>query len=382
MRLLSRIAVLLVGILVLITAVPNLSGLRTARSENLGSSPSSIISSPPEPTIVQPPIPIIVEPQVAPAINTPAALVPVGPTGARPGNTPVALQPQSAPRAAPVPMPADDLMVELKLARRTVSAKPYPVPTGAVENFEVFVHLPPAAVQHSPLRVLLILHGMGGRGDRFAQPFISEADRNNWVIVAPNLPYSRDYMDPAQLVEEDMYLGHSLHAMLDALPGRLGLKLRQHILIFGFSRGAQLGTRFALFHPDYVETVAAVSGGSYTLPVNNGDDKQVAKFPFGIADLKQKLGWSLDWDRFKCISFWVAVGDKDNRPAEVARAFDPYIGRTRVERAQRFESALAKLGIDAHLVIFQNADHEVTDEMRNGAIKFLRQDELADHLDD
>lgn len=381
MRALSRIAVILVGSLVLITAVPYLSGLRTARSEDLGSSPLYNIPSNPQPEIVQPPAPRIVEPEVAPAIKTPA-LAPFGAASARAANTPVVLQAQSAPGAAPVPMPADDLMVELKLARRTVSAKPYPVPTGPVENFEVFVHLPPTAAQRAPLRVLLILHGMGGRGDRFAQPFIAEADRNNWVIIAPNLNYTRDYMDPAQLVEEDVYLGHSLHAMLDALPGRLGIKLRQHALIFGFSRGAQLATRFALFHPDYVETVAAVSGGSYTLPVNNGDDKQVARFPFGVGDLKQKLGWSLDWDRFKCISFWVAVGGKDNRPAEVARAFDPYIGRTRVERAQKFEAALAKLGIDAHLVIFQNADHEVTEEMRNGAVKFLRQDELADHLDD
>ncbi|MGE5264665.1 MAG: hypothetical protein ACM3S0_14900, partial [Acidobacteriota bacterium] len=64
------------------------------------------------------------------------------------------------------------------------------------------------------------------------------------------------------------------------------------------------------------------------------------------------------------------------------RAFDSYIGRTRVERAQKFETALAKLGLDAHLAIFSNADHEVTDEMRTAAVKFLRQDEIADHLGD
>lgn len=365
MRLPFRIAVGLVGILLLVAVVPHLSGPRIARSENIDSSPLPVISPAVEPTVAQHPIPIIIESHPVPSLSTPPAPVPL-----------------SAPGVPPVPMPSDDLILELKLARRAVSDKPYPVPTGPVENLEVFVHVPPAAAQHAPLRVLLILHGMGGRGDRFAQPFLDEADRNNWLVVAPNLPYTRDYMDPAQLVEEDVYLGHSLHAMLDALPGRLGLKLRQHILIFGFSRGAQLGTRFALFHPDCVETIAAVSGGSYTLPVKSGDDKQVMKFPFGIGDLQQKVGWPLDWDRFKTITFWIAVGGKDNRPAEVARAFDSYIGRTRVERAQKFETALAKLGLDAHLAIFSNADHEVTDEMRTAAVKFLRQDEIADHLGD
>lgn len=266
-------------------------------------------------------------------------------------------------------------IVRSELAAQSQSHPPVPV------KWDIYVHLPPNAAQHAPLRVLLVLHGMGGNGQRFASNLIADADKNGWVVVAPSLPYQRDYMDPEQLMQEDLEFGHILHSLVDSLPERLGLKLRQHVLIFGFSRGAQLGHRFALFHPDHVETVAAISAGSYTLPLARFNSQPI-KFPYGTADLAQRLGEPLDVVNFQHITFWVAVGQKDNRSADVSRAFDSYVGRNRVERAQAFESALKSLGVDVHLTIYPNVDHEVTSDMCSGALRFLREDELADHWND
>jgi hypothetical protein len=109
---------------------------------------------------------------------------------------------------------------------------------------------------------------------------------------------------------------------------------------------------------------------------------QILDFPYGVGDLSQRLGAPVNWDSFKQISFWIAVGARDNRPNDVSRAFDPYCGRTRVERATAFEGALHDMGIDALLEVFAHADHEVTSDMRGAALQFLRQDELSDHLDD
>lgn len=251
----------------------------------------------------------------------------------------------------------------------------------AFGSSDVFVHLPPQIAPDETLRVLLVLHGMGGQGAAFAQPLIDAADRNRWVLVAPTMPYAANYLDPAPLMQEDLEVVKYLQTLLDGLPARLGLKLHRHALILGFSRGAQVAHRFAYFYPEHVESVAAISAGSYTMPLLMSDHK-ILNFPFGVGDLRQRVGAPVNWYAFDNISFWIAVGSRDDRPADVARAFDPYCGHTRVERAKAFESALLDMGMDAHLVLFANADHEMTSEIKDGAVQFLRQDELSDNLDD
>jgi len=246
---------------------------------------------------------------------------------------------------------------------------------------DLYIHVPPQAAQHQPLRILLVLHGMGARGDAFAQSLINTTDSTNWVVVAPTMPY-RDYMNLTQLMEDDLKISHMLDRLLNSLPSRLNLKLRQHILVYGFSRGAQLAERFALIHPERIESVVTISGGSYTLPLATGNDKTPMLFPFGIGDLEKHQGHPLDWESYKRISFWVAVGERDTQPTDVPRAFDPFLGKTRVERAAAFAKSLSALGIDAHLVYFPNTGHEVTVEMRKSALQFLRDDEIADHWDD
>jgi hypothetical protein len=90
----------------------------------------------------------------------------------------------------------------------------------------------------------------------------------------------------------------------------------------------------------------------------------------------------VDWEAIKKVSFWVAVGAKDNRSGDVSRAFDSYGGNTRIERARAFSQALQTVGVDTHLTIFPNTDHEVTAEMRQAALDFLRSDELKDRWND
>lgn len=301
--------------------------------------------------------------------DSPGARVRVEPTAIRPTLTPVL--------AKPMPDPGWETTAP---SLPNVAAVP-PRPFSASD---LYLHLPPQANQQQPLRVLLVLHGMGARGESFAKALGQETDRNNWLIVAPNLPY-RDYMEPQQLMEDDLKITKMLADTLDALPARLNVKLYQRVLVYGFSRGGQLAHRFAILYPDRVEGVVTMGAGSYTLPAETRHtDKgaQVLPFPFGVGDLKDYLGRSLDWSRFKRISFWIAVGEKDNRTNEVPRAFDSYLGNNRVERARSFEQALRAAGVDARLVIFPNAGHEVTGEMRKDATQFLRECELANRSDD
>ncbi len=363
-----RTSGLLFAILLLIAVIPDAVGRHTPRGAPVVLNvPAAIAAPPPEP---------LTAPDVA------------------------AAGPLASPE--PPPIPLEDLADELRVARGESRARPAPTPpetpaaalaalqampaphlTPGGEGLELYVRLPAQSAPNRSLRILLALHGMGGRGDRFAENLIPDCDRNGWVLVAPTLPYKRDYMDPNRLLEEDLRLGHQLHALLDSLPQRLGLKLRRHVLVYGFSRGAQLAHRFALFHPAHVESLVLISAGSYTMPIatSKGNPKPLA-FPYGIGDLPSLLGQPLDWESFIKLSFWIAVGEKDNRKAEVPRAFDPYSGSTRVERARAFSQALESVGVDTHLTVFPNADHEVTGEMRSKAVEFLRKDELTDNWND
>jgi len=264
-------------------------------------------------------------------------------------------------------------------AVRTFIAPPRPY-----ESLDLYIHLPPDAAKRQPLRILIVLHGVGSRGDTFSQSLIEEADRNSWLLVAPTMPY-RDYMDPANLLTEDIRFSALLTDMLDNLPKKLGMKLRRHVLVFGFSRGAQLAHRFSIFNPDRVEAVAAISAGAYTLPSdhrNNDQSAPLIQMPFGVGDLEKYIGHPLNRDLLKQVSFLLEVGGRDVEPDEVPRQFDTYVGKNRVARAYAFQYALVSAGVKSHLIVFPDAGHEVTAEMRQSALKFLRDDELTKKLND
>lgn len=279
-----------------------------------------------------------------------------------------------------------NLREEKKAMRRerpVTPARPTPPPQPFSRN-DLFIHMPPNASPLKPLRVLVVLHGMGGRGDIFSSGLIADADRHGWLLIAPTMRY-RDYMDPVQLLQDDLLYTKMLYDTLDTLPAQLNVKIRQHILVLGFSRGAQLAQRFAMFYPERVATVAVISGGAYTLPAENRTQQnttQTLMLPFGVGDLQQHLGKSVNWKEFKRITFWVAVGEKDNRKEDVARAFDSFEGLTRIERAKVLQQWLQAIGMDATIVIFPDTDHEITTFVRDTAIRFMRTDELSDNLND
>ncbi len=252
------------------------------------------------------------------------------------------------------------------------------------ESLELFIHLPPDAAKYQPLRVLFVLHGMGGRGTAFSSSLVSEADKNHWLLIAPTLPYT-DYMNMTTLLAEDIRYTGMLADMMNHLPKKLGLRLRQHALVYGFSRGAQLAHRFGIFYPENVEAVAAISSGSFTLPSanrNNSSDSTPLKMPYGISDLELYLGHVMNSAELKKVSFLIEVGENDNVPDDVPRQFDPYVGKTRVDRARAFQKELLSDGISARLTIFPGTGHQLTNDMITSAIQFLRDEELRKKLND
>ena len=258
------------------------------------------------------------------------------------------------------------------------SARPLPTPSPAqlpaFSQYDLFIHLPPNAANQAPLPVVVVLHGMGGNGENFARSLVQASDQNGWVLIAPTIPY-RDYLNPKILWDDDFQYTQMLHTTLDTLQDRLGVKLQPRVTLFGFSRGAQLAHRFAFFFPDHTRTVVAISAGAYTLPIvraGAGDGGPELLLPYGIADFEKTFHYPLNFSDLRKLSFFIEVGADDNKPGDVAREFDPYVGKDRVERAKVFSEKLKELGVETKLAIFPNTGHEVTSDMRRDAVTFIR----------
>jgi pimeloyl-ACP methyl ester carboxylesterase len=220
-----------------------------------------------------------------------------------------------------------------------------------------------------PVQVLLALHGMGGNGEAFSKDLIEQADRYGWLIVAPTIDYG-DWTNPNVVAREDPLVIRALSDYLDQLPQITGLQVRRMLLVLGHSRGAQLAHRYAEFHPERVLAVAALSAGTYTLPLTSGPQGTLS-FPFGVKDLAQYAGSAFDLARFRGIQFWVGVGGLDTNAADLPRQWDSYEGTTRLQRAQAFEAVMQQMGASSILRVFSDTKHEITSEMRLAACTFL-----------
>jgi pimeloyl-ACP methyl ester carboxylesterase len=201
------------------------------------------------------------------------------------------------------------------------------------------------------------------------------AQSRGWLLAAPTFAYG-DWLDPAKLRSEDLAFEAQLTAMTHDASARTGRELRPRVFLVGFSRGAQLASRFALFHPDRVAAVASMSAGAYTIPSSfgdiNGDGVSAAlALPYGTGDMASVLGYPLDNLGLRQVSFLVTCGGDDNSPGDVPRQWDGLLGKNRLARAQAFHQALLSLGVPTQLVIFPRVKHQVTAAMTEGVGHFL-----------
>lgn len=244
---------------------------------------------------------------------------------------------------------------------------------GASRIQDLFIRPPQRIADGEPLQMVIALHGMGGNGADFGGALASQADRYGWLIVAPTIQYG-DWTNPNQIASEDPALIAWLSDEIGALTEHADYPLRPQVLIFGHSRGAQLALRFTEIHPEQVAGVAAVSAGTYTLPVSRDSRNRVLDFPFGLANIARDDGGKpFDARTFVQVPVWIGVGADDNNPNDVPDAWDPYIGDDRRERAEQFTSTLSRMGVDVTLDVFDGASHGLTDEMRGAGCAALAQ---------
>jgi predicted esterase len=248
---------------------------------------------------------------------------------------------------------------------RAENAAPPAAPAAAAESAhdftadDYYVHVPAGVKDYAP--VLVALHGMGGDGPGACDGVRAWADQEGWILVGPTFAYG-DWTSPDQVAREEPRFLPRLAQILDELPDRVGHPVQPQVVLYGFSRGAQLAERFTLLYPERVKATVVMSAGTYTLPLTetrvNGET-QTLKYPFGIADSEARFGRGVDLDAVRRVPFWVAVGSEDNDPAAVPAQWSPILGATRVERARRFAETLRGLGITVQETEFPGLGHDI-----------------------
>lgn len=243
----------------------------------------------------------------------------------------------------------------------------------------VYLYLPQNILTQTnntrPIQVIVALHGINSSGQSFGANLADFARQNQLIIVAPTFNYNLNWQDPQVIAAEDSRLAGQLNSIVNDLKKRIQpAQPDNRLLIYGFSRGAQLAHRFALLYPENTLGVAVQSAGSYTLPFTTSPDQSnvnVLPFPFGVSNLG--IYWTGGFNNisFRKIMFLVEVGAMDTNPTQTPTAWDAYLGKGRVERATEFNHWLTVDGVNSRLIVVPGTGHTVNAATRAPVLQFF-----------
>ena len=168
------------------------------------------------------------------------------------------------------------------------------------------------------------------------------------------------------------------------LKNEVGLTASDKIFLNGYSSSGVFAQRFALLHPDVVET-ACIGGASGSIPVPTKD----LSYPLGIADYEQLTGKEFDFENYSKIKFRYYVGELETQnksntrvddfgnlapmhdmsyfnrsvPVDVGKKQREIFGKDMFSRAERTIQVLKSLGIDIQHEIILGRGHNNIDDI-------------------
>lgn len=183
--------------------------------------------------------------------------------------------------------------------------------------------------------VLVAVHGISRNAAEIALRFAQDPAFAQTTIIAPL--FTREAFGQYQQLRArksgQVRADHALIALLDVLAAEHGIA-PDRFALFGFSGGAQMAHRFAMFHPGRVRRLCVVSAGWYCMPHTD------IAYPHGIGDGE---GRAIVGPEFLDIPTTVIVGNRDTRIDASVRQ-DEIInlrqGRNRLRRARCYTRAL------------------------------------------
>jgi len=211
-----------------------------------------------------------------------------------------------------------------------------------------------------PGRAMISVHGISRNAKEHVEGFITQAERHKSIIIAPYFPKSsfRRYQQlgvSADAGRADLAFDNIIQDAADWLQMQL-----YPLRIFGFSGGGQFAHRYAMFYPKRIKRLVLAAPGWYTFP---DPDRH---YPLGLRSTREWPKLKFSAERFLKIPTMVTVGEEDDlRDDDLnkERAIDAFQGFNRIERGERWITAMRSLGrafdisTDFRLETIPNANH-------------------------
>lgn len=184
-------------------------------------------------------------------------------------------------------------------------------------------------------KVLVAIHGISRNAAEIAMRFAIHPAFSQVTIIAPLFTKEGfgQYQQLQTRTPDQTPADTGMIRLLDALATEHEIATDRFAL-FGFSGGAQMAHRFAMFHPKRVTRLCVVSAGWYSLPRTD------LSYPYGIGDGD---GEALVGPDFLDIPTTVIVGNRDTRVDASVRQDDLiniHQGKNRLRRARCYTRAV------------------------------------------
>lgn len=222
------------------------------------------------------------------------------------------------------------------------------------------------------------------------------ARKLNYPLLVPVFPRTRTQwklythaLDRDVMVEKNTDLERidlQLLAMIDDAKNKLEAKnhrLKNKVLITGFSASGTFANRFTLLHPEKVKALAAGGlNGLLMLPVDTLNQKALI-YPVGTADFKQLTNQDFNFEAFQNTPQFLFMGENDDNDAipyddgydeEERSIIYEEIGKEMMPKRWDFcQSIYVKKGINAKIKIYKGIGHEQPDKVKQDVLKFFKQ---------
>lgn len=233
--------------------------------------------------------------------------------------------------------------------------------------FPAFCHFPYVPVAHmaegrgeAPL--IVAVHGSSRNAKDLRDGFATFAERLGCFVLAPLFPMDLDTSVPdeeyKQLVGDRLRYDHVLWAMVEELSAAVRTRF-SHILLFGFSGGAQFAQRLLYVDPRRL-AAAALGAPSYVTPPSTARG-----WWSGLGDFERVFGKPVDWNALRRVPVQIQCGTEDRLDCDIysaeemamdAPAYAAY-GRTRLDRARLLQDDYEAAGMASRLELIAGAAH-------------------------
>ena len=244
------------------------------------------------------------------------------------------------------------MLIALSAAAFPVGKSSFGFDDGDGHKLEILLYQPKKFDENSPIQ--FVMHGMSRNANETRQHWISLADRENVLIVAPlfdlaQFPRTDDYsFGPKRAGRRSLDSLMAIEKLFDHVK-KTTASTRDSYRIFGHSAGAQFVHRLTMLVPaNRSEWAIAANAGRYTWPEWRAD-KGGAALPDGMANVADAEG---KLKRALARKLVVMLGEADNDPAHHqlnhGKALDLQ-GMERLSRGRNFFKAAQTLASELNV---------------------------------